>query len=163
MPYIMTVLSLFTADSIIKQLIEKKEVIDNNRLGAKGRIILKKYHNEGAMLNLGSTNQQFVALLSLVFSAFVTGMFVVTLGMRGKALLNTGLALILGGAYSNTYDRLKRKYVVDYLSFDIGDRKCRCRLFQKLADKFGAVVFNLSDFGIIIGAMLLVISQMKTR
>ena len=38
----------------------------------------------------------------------------VTLGQKGKAALKLGLAFLLGGAFSNTYDRLKRKYVVDY-------------------------------------------------
>ena len=65
--------------------------------------------------------------------------------MKGKRLLKTGLALILGGAYSNTYDRLRRKYVVDYITFP----------------KISTVVFNLSDFGIMIGAMLLTISELS--
>ncbi len=59
-------------------------------------------------------------------------------------MLKTGLALILGGAYSNTCDRLRRKYVVDYVTFP----------------KISTIVFNLSDFGIIIGAVLLVVSEL---
>lgn len=161
MPYSMMAMSLFATDGIVKYLIEKKESIGHEKQGPGGKVIIKKYHNRGAMLNIGDKNQHFVALLSLVFSAFVTGMFVVTLGMKGKGLLKTGLALILGGAYSNTYDRLKRKYVVDYLSFHITMKKCSCKLLNKIADKFSAVVFNISDFGIIIGAMLLVISELK--
>ena len=35
------------------------------------------------------------------------------LGMRGKKLLKAGLSLLLGGAFSNTYDRVMREYVVD--------------------------------------------------
>ena len=90
-------------------------------------------------------------------------MFVVTLGMKGKGLLNAGLALMLGGAYSNTYDRLKRKYVVDYISFHVAAEKCNSRLLKKLADKFSKVVFNISDFAIIIGAMLLIIGELRTK
>lgn len=159
MPYIITILSLFTTDSALKYLIEKN-IIKRGSLPDHKRIIIKKYHNKGAMLNLGEKNQRFVALLSLVFSAFVTGIFVATLGMKGKGLLKTGLSLILGGAYSNTYDRLKRKYVVDYISFCPDAEKCRSVFLKKLADKFSAVVFNLSDFGIIIGAMLVLIRLM---
>ena len=49
-------------------------------------------------------------------------------------MLKTGLSLILGGAYSNTYDRLFRKYVVDYVSFEVRNPRLR------------NIVFNLSDF-----------------
>ena len=146
MPYIMTLVSLFAADSAMKSWIEKTDTVSESpeRAVFQG-VAFKRYHNRGAMMNLGEERQQLVAVLSLVFSAFVTGIFAVTLGMKGKRLLKTGLALILGGAYSNTYDRLRRKYVVDYITFP----------------KISTMVFNLSDFGIMIGAMLLTISELS--
>ena len=54
---------------------------------------------------------------------------------------------MLGGAFSNTYDRLKRKYVVDYVSFPVKNEKIR------------NVVFNISDFCIMIGALLMVLGS----
>ena len=57
-------------------------------------------------------------------------------------MLKAGLSLLVGGAFSNTYDRLKRKYVVDYISFGVKWKGLR------------KVVFNVSDFCIIIGALL---------
>lgn len=159
MPYIMILLSLWAGDSWIKHQIDKDDFIGRKPL-ADGKIIVKRYHNRGAMLNLGDQNQYLVALLSLVFSAFVTGIFAAMLGRKGKGVLKTGLALILGGAYSNTYDRLRRKYVVDYFSIHLMDAdKCVSRFVRKLNDRFSGIVFNLGDFGIIIGAMLLVISE----
>ncbi|MBO5146581.1 MAG: signal peptidase II [Lachnospiraceae bacterium] len=160
MPYIMTLVSLFSADSIMKYLVEKNKKEDEETLKLNGKIRIKKYHNKGAMCNIGERNQTLVAMLSLVFSAFVTGIFAATLGRKGKSLLNMGLALILGGAYSNTYDRLKRKYVVDYLSFHVNTENCKNKMVKKSADKFGTIVFNISDFGIIIGAMFLVLSEL---
>ncbi len=145
---------LFVADTIIKHKIEKnisfgeiKEIFNN-------KLIIKKYHNTGAMLSAGAKRQNIVALISLAFTAFMSGIFVATLGLKGKTLLKTGLALILGGAFSNTYDRLARKYVVDYVAFKV-DSKC------KLLRRFQNVIFNISDFGIIIGAVLLVINELK--
>ncbi len=159
MPYIMTLMSLFTVDSIIKYRIEKDDAVCTKPI-ADGRIVIKRHHNKGAMLNVGDKNQHLVALLSLVFSSFMTGIFVATLGREGKGVLKTGLALILGGAYSNTCDRIRRKYVVDYFSVHLVDtEKCSSRLLKKIDDKLGSIVFNLGDFGIIIGAMLLVISE----
>ena len=146
MPYFMTLMSLFAADSAVKCWIEKTDRVSEfqERTIFKG-VVIKRYHNRGAMMNLGENRQQLVAMLSVVFSAFVTGIFAATLGRSGKRMLKTGLALLLGGAYSNTYDRLRRKYVVDYITFP----------------KLGSVVFNLSDFGIMIGALLLTISELS--
>ena len=70
-----------------------------------------------------------------------------------------GLALILGGAYSNTYDRLKRKYVVDYFSVLIETKRIKNRFLRKFADKINTMVFNLADFGIMIGAILFVMGE----
>lgn len=167
MPYIMTLVSLLAVDSIFKCRIEKHETI-SEKFKTDRKVVVKRYHNRGAMLNLGDRNQHFIALLSLVFSAFMTGIFVATLGTKGKRLLKTGLALILGGAYSNTYDRLRRKYVVDYFSFHILDKenlnteKRSGRLLGKLDDRFSSIVFNLADFGIIVGAVLLIVSELWT-
>lgn len=155
MPYIAILASLFGADSAVKAYAEKhyKEGEETPKLG--GKVILKKSHNKGAMLNLGSGQPHLTAMLSLVFSAFMTGIFAATLGWKGKKLLSTGLALILGGAYSNTCDRLRKNYVVDYLSFHPGK--------GKLADKFSSIVFNLADFGIMIGALLLVLGELTEK
>lgn len=49
--------------------------------------------------------------------------------------------MLLGGAFSNTYDRCRRKYVVDYFSFGVKWKR------------LSRIVFNISDFGIILGAL----------
>ena len=137
------------ADSLIKYAIERNHPDGELRPALHGKIIIRKFHNKGAMLNLGASRQQTMAVLSVIFTVFMTGVDVGTLGTRGRHMLKTGLSLILGGAYSNTYDRLFRKYVVDYVSFEVRNPRLR------------NIVFNLSDFGIMIGSCLLVISQMR--
>lgn len=76
-------------------------------------------------------------------------LFAAAFTFRGNRLLKAGLAFLLGGAYSNTYDRLARKYVVDYVSFPVKNKKIR------------NIVFNISDFCIVIGALLMVIGSAK--
>lgn len=137
------------ADSLIKYAIERNHPDGELRPALHGKIIIRKFHNKGAMLNLGASRQQTMAVLSVIFTVFMTGVYVGTLGTRGRHMLKTGLSLILGGAYSNTYDRLFSKYVVDYVSFEVRNPRLR------------NIVFNLSDFGIMIGSCLLVISQMR--
>lgn len=85
--------------------------------------------------------------MSLILTLGATVLFLVTFTFRGGRLLKTGLALLLGGAYSNTYDRLVRKYVVDYVSFPVKNKKIR------------NIVFNISDFCIMTGALLIVLGS----
>ncbi|MBR5577899.1 MAG: signal peptidase II [Lachnospiraceae bacterium] len=113
----------------------------------KGRIILRKYHNHGAFLNILEKKRKFLHLISLIFTLFIALFFFLTFFQRGNRFLRLGLTLLLGGAFSNTYDRLTRGYVVDYFSFHTPFKK------------FNQIVFNLSDFCIIIGSLLLVIFQ----
>lgn len=81
-------------------------------------------------------------LLSVCLTVFLTVFFIFTLGMAGKRLLKWGLTLLLGGAFSNTYDRLVRKYVVDYVSFNVPLKGLK------------KVIFNIGDFCILIGALV---------
>lgn len=106
-----------------------------------GLIRLRLHHNKGAVLNAGQKRRPMVAALSVFLTMIVAAAFVLSLG-QGNKMLKTGLSLLLGGGFSNTYDRLRRKYVVDYFSFGFGGKR------------FSRIVFNLSDFGIIIGAMM---------
>ena len=90
-------------------------------------------------LNLGMSIQPAeIAKLAMI-------LFLATLGMRGKKLLKAGLSLLLGGAFSNTYDRVMREYVVDYVSLKTG------------IAAIDRVVFNLADLCILIGTMAVVL------
>lgn len=136
--YISLIIGIFLGEFWIKNRIEK-----SRNLPRQTRFILiRRYHNTGAMLNLGQSRRRVVAAVSVAFCAITFIVFLLSLGRKGNRLLRMGLALLLGGAFSNTYDRLKRKYVVDYFSFRVGWKPLR------------RIVFNLSDFCIITGALL---------
>ena len=107
-------------------------------------MLLRKHHNEGAFLNAGRTKRKLVAFVSIVLTLALTVVFLTTFSMKGSRLLKTGLALLLGGAYSNSYDRLHRHYVVDYVSFPVKNKAIR------------RIIFNISDFCIMIGALCMV-------
>lgn len=142
--YGLIVLAVFTGELCIKNRIERKEREQTGRTILRGRILLRKHHNQGAALGLGKGKRRMVLALSAAYSAVLALFFILSLGQRGNGLLRTGLALLLGGAFSNTYDRMRRKYVVDYFSFQVKWKPLR------------RVVFNLSDFCIIIGALLVI-------
>lgn len=150
MIYIGIIVAIFLTDFFIKKRMERTliEGEETKRLG--GLIKLNLHHNRGAFLNAGQGKRKAVAFISVMLTLFLTVVFVLTLGRKGNAPLKTGLALLLGGAFSNTYDRLKRKYVVDYLSFNVRWKR------------FSGIIFNLSDFGIIIGALIAALSAGKS-
>lgn len=147
MIYILLIAGIFVVELGIKNHVEKHRKEEEERPALGGALLLRKYHNRGAFLDMGERVRPLVALVSVLLSLAMTAVFVMTLGSRGSAVLKTGLALLLGGAYSNTYDRLRRKYVVDYFSFGVKWQKLR------------RVVFNLSDFCIAVGAMMLVLGS----
>ena len=149
MVYIIIVILIFVLDLLIKNYIERGVRENENRKILKGTLLIRKHHNKGFALNKGSNARVMVAAVSLGMAVFCTFLFVASLGNKGNSLLNTALALLLGGAYSNTYDRLKRKYVVDYFSFNVPIQSVR------------RIIFNLSDMFIIIGAMLSAIAAAK--
>jgi len=60
--------------------------------------------------------------------------------------LNAGLALILGGAIGNLYDRLMQGQVVDFLSFHFGS--------------YSFPAFNVADMAISGGAFLLIVDML---
>lgn len=119
------------------------------RTFGKGHAAVTMQHvcNYGAVLNFLDHRRWLVRLLSIVLTIVLTILYIFTLGHAGKGLLKAGLSLLLGGAYSNTYDRLHDGYVTDYLSFHFGTKR------------FRNIVFNIGDFAIIIGALLIVLGS----
>lgn len=143
---LMTMLGISRTDLAIKNHIEKEKNMNCEEKIGKGYLLIRKSHNHGAFLNWGEKYPHLVAALSVGLTLFVLLLYVATFFHAGKGLLKWGLTLLLGGAFSNTYDRLHRKYVVDYISFHVPCKKLR------------SIVFNLGDFAIMIGALLTVIA-----
>ncbi|SFH52866.1 signal peptidase II [Lachnospiraceae bacterium NLAE-zl-G231] len=148
MGYLCIAALIFAGELGIKNYVEKKRNAGEEKEICKGRILLRKYHNKGACMNLGEKKSNVVAGLSLILTAVLALVFLFTLTRHGNGWLKAGLSLLLGGAFSNTYDRLKRKYVVDYFSFGVKWAPLR------------AIVFNISDFCILIGALIIAIKGM---
>ncbi len=146
MGYILMAAAIFFGDLWIKNYVEKEFPENGEREKLKGFLRLRRHYNEGAFLNAGQRKRQMIAGLSVCLTLFVLILFVFTLGMKGNTALKTGLAMLLGGAFSNTYDRLKRKHVVDYFSFGV-----KWKWLSR-------IIFNISDFGIIIGALIAALS-----
>jgi signal peptidase II len=103
---------------------------------------LARYHNKGAAFSFlataGGWQQIFFSAIALIASAVIVYL------LRKHAsdkLFCFGLALILGGALGNLYDRLTLGYVVDFLYFH----------YQQHAWP----AFNVADSAITVGVLLL--------
>lgn len=147
MQYLAVIFSIFGLELGIKNYIEKSVEKGEKHPKCGGWILVQKYHNKGAFLNAGEKRRRAVAAASVFLSLVLTVLFVGSFTMMGSGLLKWGLTVMLGGAYSNTYDRIRRKYVVDYVSFNVPFKRLR------------QVVFNISDFCIMIGALLGVLAE----
>lgn len=107
-----------------------------------GNIMLRRFHNTGAATGILKDKQDIVAKASVgMTGAVMLALIIEGIRKDRDELKMLMLSILLGGALSNTKDRLEKGYVVDYFSFCKGPE-----LFRRL-------VFNVSDFAIIIGSL----------
>lgn len=149
MKYIVTVLGIFFGDEGIKYYIEKKKSLAEEKKILKDNIIITKYHNKGAMLNFMQKRPNWIIGISSAGMGAVLALIIEHVTSKANFLQKWGSALILGGGFSNLWNRIQKGYVVDYLIINKG--------------KLKNVIFNLSDFAIILGGIMLSIGSIFGR
>lgn len=117
----------------------------------RDKLVFVKSHNYGAMYNLGQNYPEKVKLGSVVLSAVLYNTLLAKSSQSGKASEKLGLGLFLGGALSNTIDRISNGYVVDYVRLDVK------------SDKISSIIFNLSDVCILLGSTIFAISNLLAK
>jgi signal peptidase II len=107
-------------------------------------------YNAGAAFSFlagaGGWQRELFILIAVLASAIIVWMVV---RHRRDAVFCAGLALILGGAIGNLYDRITLGKVIDFLLFHYGEHA------------FPA--FNIADSAITIGAGLLILDSFRTK
>jgi signal peptidase II len=133
-------------------------IIHNIRIGHATTIIpgvfrLTHVLNTGAAFSLfeGSASPATVRNLLIAFSVFAVVVVLALLWKFGRefSLVSFSLALILGGALGNLYDRVRFSHVVDFLEVHI--------VHYHWPD------FNIADSAICIGACLLLIEMLRPQ
>ncbi len=106
-------------------------------------------HNTGAAFSFlseaGGWQRWFFALVAL----FVSAVILVWLKRlpSGKVWLSVALALVLGGALGNVWDRITLGYVVDFIDLYYQGRHWPA--------------FNIADSAIFVGAVMLIIDSLR--
>ena len=143
-------LSLFVivADQITKHLIINRfDLYD--RVAVLPFFDLVRAHNPGAAFSFlsdaGGWQRIFFVSISSVVS-LVLVVWIYRLESRQK-MQTLGLALVLGGALGNLYDRVAYGYVVDFLLF--------------YYDQYSFPAFNVADSAITVGAFFLIVDMIK--
>lgn len=130
---------IFLTDCVIKHFVEKKLEYNKSEKKFNNMIIIRKVYNKGGALNALENKQEFVAGFSAALMWSVIATQFLLIGRKKTGLLKLALSFIIGGGASNLYDRMVRKYVVDYFSFNVK--------IKKIKD----IVFNISDLFIFTG------------
>lgn len=139
--------TLFGLDMAVKQYIEENvsEKEEKNFCGTK--VLIRKVYNKGFAFNSMDSEPDKVKKASVITTA-------VTLAesfREGHKVNKTALTLLSAGAISNTYDRIVRGKVVDYIGI---------RSEHKI---LGDVTANLADVYILIGSVLMWMRRIGKR
>ncbi len=130
-------------DLYVKQFVEKEVVRGEEQEECDGRVVIRHVHNPGFALNMAEEKPLLVKWLSAVSLGSIIGYVTVTWKKSSCVCEKLAASLVLAGGISNTYERFKKGYVVDYIGF------------KTKWQKFNRLTFNLGDFYIFLGGFIL--------
>jgi signal peptidase II len=152
LPYLFLVAATLVLDRWTKSLIQSRFDLNESATVIDGFFNITYVRNTGVAFGIfSSISSPAKSLLLSVFTAFAA-IIVITYSVRSPVrnrILQIALALILGGALGNLYDRLAYKYVVDFLEFYVGT--------------YHWPSFNIADSAISIGVALLALEIIRNE
>jgi signal peptidase II len=144
--------AIFAIDRFTKWLVETRMTAFDSVTVIPGFFDIVHSQNRGAAFGLFSEfDSQWRGILLIGFSGVA---LIVLAGMlwksaRGDRRTTVALALILGGAAGNVFDRIRWGTVTDFLLFYVGTHQWPA--------------FNAADSAIVVGCGLLVLDLLKPR
>jgi len=150
--HFLVALFILILDRASKWVIARDIPLHENRKVIDGFFYITHVENRGAAFSLFADSPSQWKMGILVLFSVVALIIVLALLWRNSHSMNTtgvGLALILGGALGNLWDRLMSGRVVDFLLFYIGD--------------YPWPAFNVADSAIVVGAALLVLEVLFSK
>src|SRR5215468_8310808 len=151
-PYLLLVAATLVLDRWTKVLIQKRFDLNESISVIDGFFNITYVRYTGVAFGIfSSISSPAKSVLLSAFTAFAA-VVVVTYSVRSSArnrLLQIALALILGGALGNLYDRLSYGYVVDFI--------------ELYAGSYHWPSFNVADSAISIGVALLALDIIRNE
>jgi signal peptidase II len=145
---------VFVIDRATKRLIQSRVSFWDSYTVIPNFFSIVHTENRGAAFGMfAESASEWRSFVLIGLSLAVIGLIISILwrpmrgGMGDSAVLRAGLALVLGGALGNVYDRIVQGTVTDFLEF-----------------YFGAYIFpafNAADSAITVGAVLLLIDMWR--
>jgi signal peptidase II len=143
--HLLITLLVVLGDRFSKWMVARKILLHESVVVIPGFFRLTHVQNSGAAFGLLSDSPSPWKVGALILFSLAALLVVSALLWRNSHALNStavGLALILGGALGNLWDRLLTGKVVDFLDFSVSG--------------YHWPAFNVADSAIVIGALLLV-------
>lgn len=132
----------FLTDQFFKSQVEKDK-IENGKQYFGDLITIKKSVNKGLIMNSLEEKPRWVLSWVSAMFGMTAYIYLLTLGKKNRKIKRLGLALMVGAAASNLYDRIKKGGVTDYF----------------VIKGIPKIIFNLSDIVIILGAVISVVGE----
>lgn len=144
--------AVFVLDHLSKLIIRNRVSVWDNFPVIRGFFSIVHAENRGAAFSMFADSNSMLRPFLLIALALGVMGFIVYLLIKPQAsgttstwILRTGLALVLGGAMGNVFDRIVRGEVTDFLEFYFGS--------------YTFPAFNVADSAISVGAGLLLIDM----
>lgn len=141
--FIFLMLFLVIADQFVKSVIDFQMEYQSSIPIIDGFFSLHYVRNTGSAFSFLADKQWGVSALSMI-STVLGGLVLILMGIachKNLKLLGFAFCLIASGAFGNLIDRVRLKYVIDYLRFDFGD--------------YTFPIFNLADICAVLGTFIL--------
>jgi signal peptidase II len=143
-------LGVLLADRLSKFLVDRFMPLGSFKVLIPGLLNLMHTTNSGVAFGfLADSGSPWTAPVLVIFSAAIIGFlaWLLASGKAGGVLGQAGMALILGGACGNVFDRVLRHSVTDFIDFHLG--------------RYHWYTFNFADSAIVIGAALVVLELLR--
>ena len=143
--------TLFALDMAVKQYIEENvsEKEEKNFCGTK--VLIRKVYNKGFAFNSMDSEPDKVKKASVITTSAILLMTLAESLRDGHKMNKAAMTLLSAGALSNTYDRIVRGKVVDYIGI---------RSKHKI---LGDITANLADVYILMGSVLMWMRKIGKR
>ncbi|WCK53059.1 signal peptidase II [Aneurinibacillus sp. Ricciae_BoGa-3] len=143
MIYYVIALIVFALDRLTKWMIVKYMVFGESIPVWKGVFYITSHRNRGAAFGILQNQRVFFIIITL---AVIVGIiWYLRRVSRKSPVIAWALALILGGAVGNFYDRFVTGEVVDFLDFSL----------------INYPIFNVADSAIVIGVCLFIFDVLR--